>query len=634
MNTTTTQSGTVNQIVDNANGTKSFASGTNISNPTPAPTASNIGPIVYGNNGQVISGSGGLTDPKTGQPKQIANPNTPISSATGGQTNNITTATNNVTNPTPPSPLSDAQTWYMNQSGLTEDQMRNAPELNSIAGITSISQAYRENKQFADQLVADTAQQNADFAQTENKFNMDKQATLDAYAASAAKSNPYGNAGGTNEATPAITSIFDKALGLARVQNDAKLAAIKTGNMAAANLAQANMDKIILDAKTTADNLAQNKATLAETTASRAATLAQNEQVKNQNIADKEMQFITGTTAEGILALPDTTTGMSAADMATLTKAPGYQALIKAGLSPDDALGYIKNAATGNKQQIAQTKADVAVKNSQIALNNSLSQNALRQATLAEKQSSGIDVATLSSVANGVFADAFRNAQLSGNYNKEKSMTSLNDLASYAASGDIKNLKNGIVKFALSSSQADSDTYSALNTLATTLTDIKTRISALPKDQQTGIINGNVVDVAAKLGQSADPQLRTLGQELNHLTPYYAKAILGVRGATAAASGNSVFSNLVPNIKEGKALLFSDIDGFVNTANDLTNNTVANRIGQDTFNNIYGTNGVLGTQPKQPPLTATVPSGSTPAYSASTGHWYAKDASGKVTQIQ
>ena len=141
----------------------------------------------------------------------------------------------------------------------------------------------------------------------------------------------------------------------------------------------------------------------------------------------------------------------------------------------------------------------------------------------------------------------------------------------------------------LSTSQADADTFTGLQALSSTLSGLKAKIAALPADQQTGFLNGNVNDIAAKYGQSTDPKLRTIGQEFAHLGVYYGKAIGGVRGAVSAAGSNgTVFQSLVPNIKEGKNLILSDIDGFNNTAADLVDNTVAAKIGQDTFSQIYG----------------------------------------------
>jgi len=235
--------------------------------------------------------------------------------------------------------------------------------------------------------------------------------------------------------------------------------------------------------------------------------------------------------------------------------------------------------------QTAKTNSDIA--RAQIL-------NAVSQANYYDKLSAQSDLATLSSVGNGVYTTALRDIQNSSNMTKEKSATALQNLSATAATGSETALKNNIVSLALSSSApADVSTYVGLQSVADSLNRVKAEIATLKPEEQTGFINGNIQDLASKFGQNPDPKLQTIGQELKHLSVYYAKAITGVRGAASAASGNSAFNSLVPSMKDSASLTMSDIQAFNNTANDILNGVVRSKL-PNSFDTIFPDGKVLG----------------------------------------
>lgn len=547
---------------------------------TPAPASTTATPTTQP--------SAVLTTP----PTTITNPNGPSSSATSQLNQQTGSATTAATAGPDTTPLSDMQNWYMQQTGLSEADVRSLTDTaDKRAAVGAGYAQYQANQ--AD-LASSTAAEDASWQAIQDKFAIGRQGSLEANTAAQYSADPYAASSQGSGGQDVINQRYDIATTQAKQAHDAAIANLKAGNMkaAAANLnsIQQIFDTLNAQGITTAHNAA--------TEAQAQQSLAQADQAKATTAFQAALATpsITEQATADLSALPSDWNTMTPAQkqkalasvggLFTLAQKTGNYNGTDGNFDPAQAWTAVQGGLTNS---IKQQKQDVAAMKAQSDIASATIRAQLAQANLADKQAAAVSTQTLASVGNGAYMTAFGNAQLAGNYSKAKVAANLDTLAGYAANGDVNNLKNGIAKFALSTSQADADTFTGLQALSSTLSGLKAKIAALPADQQTGFLNGNVNDIAAKYGQSTDPKLRTIGQEFAHLGVYYGKAIGGVRGAVSAAGSNgTVFQSLVPNIKEGKNLILSDIDGFNNTAADLVDNTVAAKIGQDTFSQIYG----------------------------------------------
>jgi hypothetical protein len=520
----------------------------------------------------------------------------PSSSATVVAGANGQTAINGTTTTptTPDDPNVALGSYYTDKLGLSQYGLSiTANDIKMAGGIdqaVTIAQSQKAQKQAqidnqnnlnaeAQSKAADLAQNDAELAAATNKLNQ-QMANLSKMGLSSSGDESQGFNQASNQQY--VTSQSNFMLNQLIQNANAKAAAIKSGDMKAVAQINANYEQIIAEGtnKLSTDLASQNQNAAARK--AQADTLALNAQTKNQTIADKELQTIPTPLADQLTGLPNDYSSLSASQKQTLTGTPGYNSLISSGMSPQDALGYIKSAAAGNKQQTATDK--LAIQTATAQLNNTLTQG-----KILVQQEQANNISTLASLGGGVYATAFNNAQLDGNYAPTKVKASLETLAGYASSGDTQNLKDGIASFALSGTPANTTMFTGLRAMSSTFDRIAAEIKTLPKDQQTGIWNGNVNNLASKFGASDDPRLQALGTELKHLGVYYGQVLGGIRGAVSAAgNANSTFSKLVPDINDQSGLILSNMQGFKNTASDLIDGTLQTKIGADQFTKIYG----------------------------------------------
>ena len=552
----------------------------------------------------------------------LTNPDgTPASTETITNAKNL--ANGNPPKQPTPTPLTAFQQWVKDNvygSSISDADLLTAlKDPNTLANYyntyNSSLKTAQDVQDQKDKAAADTAAQNAQFQVDEAKLGAENAKTMDdiqtmwkgsqeAEMAARYAADPYAATTTGSGTYNAINEHMSKTTAYTQTMQDFAEQALKANNQVALNKIQSDLSDYLSKSRDTLSALIADANKTAIQQQQWQSTFNQNEQIKNMTLADKELQTITEQTGSNILKLPDDTSQFNSSQMSILTGAPGYNALIQSGMKPNDALAYVKNAAVSNKQQVADQKLA-----SQNALNALTIQQ--KQLSILDKQSAGLDLQTLAAVGNGEYATAFAQAGLHNVYSKQQSTTGLTNLAAIANTGDIAGLNSGLAGYVLSSNTGDADTYNGLVSIAGALQDVKQKIANV----DPGLINGTMTQVAAKFGMRyvangtggqpemvndpnskvTDPNLREIGQELTHIVPFYAKMIVGVRGAASAVGGNaSSFAQLIPSIKENKDLLFSDIDAFVNTAKDLTNNAVKARITPALYDKIYGTNGVLG----------------------------------------
>lgn len=517
--------------------------------------------------------------------------NIPSSSATASLNANAANTVTDATNPPPPIPLSDAMSYYSDYYGMSEDDVRNyASTPEGRKDIGSTYSAYQNTQQQAtaanEKYQAQVLQNDAAYQTDLTKIQNEAASSLGSFKAASNAANPYSVSSTTSTGAAKISANFQTLSdNYTKTYLAAQAAALADNDTAVAQLWK--------DYNTTAEGIRKDTADIINQQETQQRITEQNqatEKAAQQKIADTELQNLPQGVADEVSKMDPN--NLSAQNLAVLKGTPGYNALISAGFTPADAVGYINSAAVGNKMSIAQTKANISL--------------TLEQLKLTEDQDAMVQSSVIANAPGGTaYLSAIQAAQAAGNYSASKNKATVQGLSDAVSSGDFNGAKNLVTNYVLSGGGSSSFTsaLSSLKTVSGATAPLIARLKTLPISQQPGFWNGNIQSLATKLGQNPDPQLQQIGTELTHINAAYARALLGLRGANTAAGGKGPFSDLLGSSKDSTSLTLTDLQAFNNTANDLLNSQVSSTIGQDNFNTIYGSGGVLGsTKPNVPPV--------------------------------
>lgn len=567
--------------------------------------------------------------------------NMPSSSATAPLAANGAQAINSTTQPPPASPIDNTATSlasaYSSQGvNITADAIQKWIDagFDPKEAAAQAAQYYQTNQERQRRLNeqqssfnADLAEKNAQYAAASTKLVAEREKAVHAGVAQAAKAGMFEDQGSDQVAYGnSIAKEYDNLQLELDAQAHAAQAALESGNYKAVAEINANMDSLL-------QNGLQSIATRQSTSTQQGIQqkqFAQTEQDKAATLYRDTLTNLPLTTADQLSTLPSDIGDMSPAQLSQFRSSTAYQQGHAAGLSDQAILTDLKGLSeTGNfKQQTVNLNEQKA----QTAATLATARLAISQANLADKQAGAIDAATIASTDVGKNFLAAVQVAAPG-HNKQENSDILSSLAQFTQSGQTEYAKQALTNYVFSNQPQSTKTIiGGLQQVSQYAASLKSKILALSPDQQTGFWNGNFQDIAAKFGQNPNPQLAEIGAEMGHLALLYKANVFGKR---ALVSSDASLKNLFPAITDTASLNFSTLNGMLDTANATLNSTVSSTIGDDLFQKIYGTGGVIGSaKSTTPPLTAKVPQGSTAGYSPSTGHWYAKDASGKVTQIQ
>lgn len=560
----------------------------------------------------------------------------PSSSSSSVLGANANSAMGGVTQPPQRPNLDQGFKDFMTQGGFSEDELNNMNSADRFGYFQSY-QATQEPKKAADQAKADEdriyneklAEENAAYGAASQKLEIQRKKDIDSAKALGYSANPYAATSSSEGEGGSFSSAISTKY--AQLQAELDAGAMQAKAALAAGNASAYADINTKLASITESGL-KDIASLSETIRSRQnqdKIVALNEQTRNQGIADKELQTITSDTADKILSLPSDTSGFSPAQMSTLTGTPGYNALITAGLTPQDALGYIKNAATSNKQQLAEAKTDSEIKSAN--LRNILLQNKVINQQIETNAAAGYSSNPLGSN----FAAAYNNiiqAGVTDKVNPGTGLTLHGSIGAALTNGDTVGAKKQLENLAITAAKKQNPTgvtlYQSFSSISGLMNILQKDIAALPQKDQTGIANGTIETIGKYFGNNPKGyQAAKVIDDISLLTAAHARFMGGARGLSP--SELTYLKQVMPSYSNIGTLNLASFKTFSDFSSVLGKDVLGDVIGKDNYDAIYGKSTAT-----QPPLTVTVPSGSTAGYSESTGHWYAKDSSGKVSLIQ
>lgn len=449
---------------------------------------------------------------------------------------------------------------------------------------------------------ADLANQNATYAQESQQLATDRQNAIGAATQQLGAANSSAISSDNTGMISHIGSQYDMAQQTLTLQAQQAKAALDSGNATAYNAIVANMSNVRAQLNTNIQNLISgvssnqtNEAAAASNEADKVAAQKTADQQKSQGIADKELQTITNESAPQLAALPNDTATFTPAQMATLQGTPGYSALISANLSPNDALGYIKNAATGNsqisKENALAEKTQTDTAKAQISLMNAQANDAYLDAKTKDLEITQANMQSVASVKGGAYMDALNT--LGNNQTTAQGKQSLNTMAALAQGGDENGMKQNLVNDVTKTlPTADQGTFTGIYSTAVAAGSLMAKIQALPASQKAGIINGNIQDIATKFGQNPDPALQSVAAEAAHLSTLYKANVFGKRAVTSSIPG---LDSLLGSAKNNESLNVTDIQAFQSTANDVLGGLLQSKIGSDSYQKIFGDSGAMGT---------------------------------------
>ena len=567
--------------------------GNNFSTTNPAP-------------GSTVAAIAGTTNSAAGSP---------ASSATGQQNVAGQNAINGVTNPPPVVPKTTQADFYnaVNSytgttidnsviaqgmaAGMTEDeatQIMNTQIQNNIAQQQALTD---KNQQLADQQasdLADTAENDAELATAKAQVDQQMAGLNQSETNKAAAAGGSDTVAGTNQSGVAAYVSGVKSYAYTQLQNLAnqKQAAINSGNTKAIASINDSYNKVVADLQTKLSSDITQEAQKAGDVKQQQAVLDANTQAKATSQYNTSLSNLTS--ASPLSSLFDSS-GQPVAGALTnpaFTNSSTYQQGIAAGLTPQAILSDTQNAVKTSKAAAKQDSLNTELMRAQIEEANSAT--AANTKVLNQTITSSISGATGttgkdgSTIDGNAYNDAVSSIATAGKLTIAQTNAIGGAIATALNSGNTTQSKNLVTQavFSVIPTQ-DKTTIAGLNTVASVIPGIQATIASLPQNEQSGIINGNIQDLSAKLGQNPDPKLQQLGAELGHLKALYMANVFGKR---AVLSNNSMFNSLMPDIKDGSSLMYSDLAGLSNTANAFQQGTIQSVIGNDTYNSIFNGN--------------------------------------------
>src|ERR1035437_9410206 len=605
-------------------------------------------------NGQVVSANSTL-----GQLSTV--PNSPAGSvsgsATGSQLLAGQSAINGVTNPPPVTPKVTQGDFYnaLNSytgttldsgiiaqgvaSGKTEEEATQEINTKVLANQAANQLSLQHQQDLAAQQasdLADTAENDAELAAA--KAQVDQQmTTLGQAQTNKAADAGYGvSAVGTNQSGAAAYVAGVKSASYTQLQNLAnqKQAAINSGNTKAIASINDSYNKVVADlqSKLSSDmtQQSQNAQTLAANEKSRQDTLAANTQ--NRATSQYNTSLSNLTSASPLSSLFDKN-GLPIAGALTnpvLTNSDTYTQGIAAGLTPQGVLDSIQNAVKTSKAQTAQDK--LVNETNKANLSNTI----LQGKVLAQQLNTAAAVGYTTNSQGSYYDSAYGAIMATGikdTVNPATNLTTYGTIGTALSIKDMPSAKNDITSLALKAARKQDangvNLYLGMKQVTDYMPTLQKDLAALPAKYAPGWKNGTIASITGYFGnnQGSTPAEKTainqVRDEITHITVAYTKMI----NTRPTAYLTGLISGVLPNYSDINSLNVGSLDSFQGLTTSYGRSVLGGVMGANNYDEILGGGNT-------PALTATVPSGSTTAYSQSTGHWYAKDASGKVTQIQ
>lgn len=568
-----------------------------------------VAPTLYGPNGQVAASTSTTTQAQvnsaitsgwTTTAPQNSPANVPSSSATvplAIKGNNATEVATSGTLPTSQNAASSSAIANMlQQYGITSPTASSDIQAlmdsglsitDAVNAITQLSGIGDAKKAAADQQTqrqvnydANLASENAQYSAAWSKLNQDRANAKDTATAQLASLNSSGGIGSDSSQFLAhVDATYDLAANQLTLQAQQAKAALDAGDAQTYATIQQNMANTISQTKANIQNLLSS----VQANKTTQSNFDKTEQDKAATQYRSTLTTLPLAQATDYSALPSDVGALTPEQLKSIQGTTAYQQGHSAGLTDQAILTDLRTLSTTpsfKQQQITNTA------------NMATARLAISQANLADKQSAQIDLNNINNTPGGTaFSTAF--GQVNSEHSKDENGNFLSSLSSFLQVGNKKAAANATTNYILNTKSNSSfgGAIDSLRVVAGIVGPIMQKIAALPADQQAGLLKGSYQDVAARLGQNPNPELQRLGSELSHVGVIYARAVGGVRAAAATSQGGTIFGSLIPNIKDSKSLMMSDLSGFVNTSNDLLNSAIKTKIGSEAFDQIYGSQG-------------------------------------------
>lgn len=527
------------------------------------------------NNGATSTGSSTGTSTSTSNADNtgstITDPNKPSSSSNYTTTNNANTAVTNVT--ATPEPLTDAQKEYMTYNpAATEDDVRNLwstetrrQQASTVlnAGRTAADQKAAQAGEYeALKLKNDTAWQDM-----QEQINTHRQGALDAFAQQSGANMGQIQTSLSAAATTNINNLWDKTLIKAQGQYLAQQALLKSDNDKAAAQIGVDLQKTISDAQTQAANIINQQASRE--------TAKETLLLNKQNIAADNFKQIFTTTNATVDEIDKMVKD------GTIKDNPVYQSGIDAGFNAQGVIDMMKSGS------IAQVNAKISALKAEQATENARNLQSYRDNMFAlalAKLAGGEPNPELSKPENSIYYQAIKNAGIGASSPQRKEYE--NVLSSYLTTGNINGAKQYIARVAMEGYPAvDKTKIAGRVVLQDSLIALKDSLQQyVDKTGDTNILKGSVENAYNKVGQTTDPELAGIRNDINNVYVNYRSAMTG---AQFSENESKEYKDIIPSITNSNTLNVAKIDSFLNTLERNQSSLIKNKVTPQIYDELF-----------------------------------------------
>ena len=200
--------------------------------------------------------------------------------------------------------------------------------------------------------------------------------------------------------------------------------------------------------------------------------------------------------------------------------------------------------------------------------------------------------------SEGAFTDALLNA-LPTNLTKAQKASAISQIQSQLQSGDIQRARETLIRTVTKNATTEEQKNAMARLQAMgALNDVQSALNTyVKKSGDTSIWSGGLEKAMQKIGQSSDPQLAYIQNQIQQSIQKYRQAI---SGAAFTTSESKEYTNLFPNINNNDSLNTVKIKSLLDSFNRQQKIFLSSSIGDKNYDELFGS-----VQNPAAPLTKT-----------------------------
>ncbi len=529
---------------------------------------------------------------------KISNPGGPSSSASQILNTNTDSALNAIKNPQQPTAMTDIQQYVASTLGLGEDFARQLDPasmaqfaLQRNSQMSAEASAKKSEEFLQRQYDASLAQENAQYAQASKEIETHRQGAMSEGQRAAYAANPFAATSSAKGGyTDSINRKYDSLQGTLTLQAQQAKAALDAGNFEAYAKIQSSLEQTKQTGLANIQKFIQDY---------------QKQEIQKDQFNTTQKNTWADNFLNQLSKIDYTPEEIDARiKSGAIEKDPTFQAGLQAGYDKQGVIDAMKSGSiAASKLKLDQQKvldAQIRAANSQAMIGTWSIQTdpgtgatfrvnsktgAIEPISLADYQGTFGGAAVPESVSK-TFLSGLQTINTGGGVTEKDKAAAYSVIGQALKSGNTQLAKTQLKNYAIGSmSQQSQDIYNGMNTVTSNLAMIRQDIKSLPANIQTDFISGNWEKGLEKVGTTNSTLLAKLKTEIEATKFAYTNQISGKQFTDAESKR---YAGVLPDISNEKSLNLAKMDGFLKIVNNTTDSVVRQRIGADTYNQIYG----------------------------------------------